>query len=269
MQMADVYRAAHLTIIAAAGNDPHYGLPGVSQSSRGVLFQALSGPIFFSALPALGGHTGITAVGESAWARRAWTFQEGIFSRRRLIFTQRRVIFACESSWGFEGSSELKPKKYVRDDTEDWLPTEERYDHLIRVRSCGRSLSQAMAFLEAYSRRTLSYQEDALNAISGALSTLRKNSVYHIWAVPFCHTGPHLGDSRIPLVDHKYNITLALLEEGRASRPYNDNLELLEDRETTVDHQHSFALLWSHEQPCHRRDGFPSWSPIGWEGEVT
>lgn len=29
--------------------------------------------------------------------------------------------------------------------------------------------------------------------------------------------------------------------------------------------QGSIALLWHHHNPCRRRTGFPSWSPLGWE----
>jgi len=29
------------------------------------------------------------------------------------------------------------------------------------------------------------------------------------------------------------------------------------------------AVLWSHQQPARRRIGFPSWSSIGWEGQIS
>lgn len=91
--MDKIYTNAEVTLIAAAGEGPHYGLPGVSGT-------------FCKAQPALriGDHhivstlrSGTKLVHESKWATRGWTYQEGILSRRRLIFTDEQVFWECNN----------------------------------------------------------------------------------------------------------------------------------------------------------------------------
>ncbi|EXL42446.1 hypothetical protein FOCG_14911 [Fusarium oxysporum f. sp. radicis-lycopersici 26381] len=83
-KMHKIYREADLTIIAAAGDGPDYGLPGISTPR-------VSAP---SVDLRLGAHRLVStgrsaqeAVRNTRWASRAWTFQEGLVSRRKLVFT--------------------------------------------------------------------------------------------------------------------------------------------------------------------------------------
>jgi hypothetical protein len=86
--------------------------------------------------------------------------------------------------------------------------------------------------LTQYTKRDLTYDSDALNAIVGALNTLNngKSGVYHIWGLPFGKI-----DSRI-----------AGSVTGRVH----------------------IGIFWKHSSPRHRRVGFPSWSSLGWKGSV-
>jgi hypothetical protein len=34
--------------------------------------------------------------GSASWFERGWTYQEGVLSRRRLMFTENQVCFQCE-----------------------------------------------------------------------------------------------------------------------------------------------------------------------------
>ncbi|KAM0221261.1 hypothetical protein ACHAQD_005617 [Fusarium lateritium] len=91
-KMHEIYREADLTIIAAAGHGPDYGLPGISASR-------VKAP---SADVRIGFHR-IVSTGKSAqetirskvWASRAWTYQEGLVSGRKLIFTDEQVYLHC------------------------------------------------------------------------------------------------------------------------------------------------------------------------------
>jgi len=76
-----IYMNAELTIIAAAGSDPHYGLPGVGYQKRK--------PQFLTRCARIGNHFLITtadaptaATQRSTWNTRGWTFQEALLSRR-------------------------------------------------------------------------------------------------------------------------------------------------------------------------------------------
>lgn len=86
-QMDLVYQNSELTLIAAAGNDPSYGLPGVRRRHRSLQPRARIGKHFLVSTledPRL-------CIKRSTWMSRGWTYQEGLLSRRRLIFTDQQV----------------------------------------------------------------------------------------------------------------------------------------------------------------------------------
>ncbi|KAF2810897.1 HET-domain-containing protein, partial [Mytilinidion resinicola] len=92
--MNEIYKGAHLTIIAGAGQDSWAGLPGVREGSR-VKRQHLAtveGMIL--------GNKKISAKSHllsSTWKTRGWTLQEMVLSKRVLIFTEDEVVFDCRA----------------------------------------------------------------------------------------------------------------------------------------------------------------------------
>ena len=218
--MGDIYAAAYVTIIAAVGCDPEHGLPGVKPGSRGKIKSLIMDKVRLSILPAL---QNLRDVSKSAWVTRGWTFQEGFLSRRRLIFCTNQVVFVCNSQMYHESeNADFQGEHNAW--RPGWLPSTAHEED---------ALSRAMSCLDTYTRRTLSFEGDSLNAIVGALNTFRTESVYHIWGVPF------LG------AEHQSTATT--------------ETEILTS---------GLALFWSHEWRCTRRRDFPSWSPVGWEGEI-
>lgn len=83
-QMDRIYRNAELTIIAAAGHDESYGLPGVGIQARPrrPIITLDGARVLWSPKDP---HMTIT---QSHSATRGWTFQEAALSRRRLVFTE-------------------------------------------------------------------------------------------------------------------------------------------------------------------------------------
>ncbi|KAH6625173.1 heterokaryon incompatibility protein-domain-containing protein [Boeremia exigua] len=227
-QMGDIYDAADLTIIAAIGHDPNYGLPGVSTRLRAVRFARIDSS-YVTVLP-IGND--VTKITSSAWSTRGWTLQEGILSRRRLILTDRQAVFVCNTNTRFEIEADDR-SPFVQPENTGWLARQEGQDPMLT----------AMMHLETYSTRTLSYDVDALNAILGALNTLRKEGIYHLWGVPYA--GPR-NLSRLVTVFNPCSRTLSC----------------------TTEHGNGVALMWYHTGKARRRHGFPSWSPIGWEGAI-
>ncbi|KAH6679219.1 hypothetical protein B0J14DRAFT_580297 [Halenospora varia] len=96
--MGKIYKGSALTIIAAAGEDPNYGIPEVGNRHRIAQQRAkIGGHILVNTLD-----NAYIQILESKWAKRGWTYQEAILSRRRLIFTGQQVYFECRSMYAYE-----------------------------------------------------------------------------------------------------------------------------------------------------------------------
>jgi len=89
-----IYQNADLTIIAAVGENPTYGLPRVGLRKRK--------PRYLTACSKIGKHFLISteswpneAVEGTKWKTRAWTYQEALLSMKRLAFTEEQMYFEC------------------------------------------------------------------------------------------------------------------------------------------------------------------------------
>lgn len=235
--MGDIYAAASLTLIAATGSDPTHGLPGIFPNARSPIgiHEELDSNLTLTALPCIGGEQDVA---ESIWATRAWTFQEGYLTRRRLIFTDTQYLFVCNSERRYEigniipGGEEMlrwMPRKIQLQNFNSFPrdPEIERYNRRETAR-------MSMRYLEEYTSRRLTFDSDALCAIVGALNVLARNdkyqAYYHLWGVPF------------------------VFESGKVEAM---------SREGNI-----MGLMWVHKNPARRRSEFPSWSPVGWCGKV-
>ncbi|EHK45124.1 hypothetical protein TRIATDRAFT_243270, partial [Trichoderma atroviride IMI 206040] len=90
-QMDSVYEKAELTIIAAAGVDETYGLPGAGSKPRSTQpFARVGGLTVLSTM-----RDAQDSIRSSKWFTRGWTFQEALLTRRRLVFTEEQVYFEC------------------------------------------------------------------------------------------------------------------------------------------------------------------------------
>ncbi|KAF2824033.1 HET-domain-containing protein [Ophiobolus disseminans] len=218
-QMGAIYASADLTIIAASGKTPSKGLPGVSLKRPVSPNYECLGPLTFVRHRT----DGIGEIHNSIWASRGWTFQESYLSRRRLYFTDDQMVFICndfaQPEAGVDGN--LPIERHQLGDFGDSLP--QRSD---LTKHTGQ-LGSAMALLEEYTKRTLSYDSDAVNAIAGALNTL--HPIRQVWGLP-----------------------LAISSQPDATGKKSSRLQI--------------ALHWFHPFPVHRRPSFPSWSPLGWKG---
>lgn len=91
-EMDRVHAGAYATIVASAGSDAAFGLPGVSRSRTSEQLSATASNIaLYSSLPPLQ-IAPITAT----WNKRGWTYQEAFLSRRCPFFTDIQIYFVCE-----------------------------------------------------------------------------------------------------------------------------------------------------------------------------
>jgi heterokaryon incompatibility protein (HET) len=93
--MGYIYGGAQLTVVAGYGNDADAGLPGVSNIHRKRQQHSTQiGNFKLSTMP----RNAFQALLDSSWYSRGWTFQELLFSKRILAFTEEQILFLCIKS---------------------------------------------------------------------------------------------------------------------------------------------------------------------------
>ena len=234
-QMDLIYANAHLTIIAAAGQDPQHGLSGVRGTWRKPqLHLAVSHHSLISTLPGIS-----WAVEDSKWSSRGWTYQEGLLSRRRLIFTKYQTYYECNGMHCAESVAlpldklHVKSRKTFRELTSPGS---------FRLKTPGSKPWEIMAYIAGFNERNLTFSRDALDAIQGVLNAFASGSrsVHHFIGVP------------IPPPE-------AASRNGRSYRHTS----------RTAEECFVVGLSWFHRFPGERRGDFPSWSWAGWYGQLA
>ncbi|KAI1383360.1 HET-domain-containing protein [Hypoxylon trugodes] len=170
-QMGSIYNGVTLTIIAAAGSNPDYGLPGVPKArkrrppSRTILNWTLVG------LP----DEPCQVIRKSVWVTRAWTYQEALLSKRRLFFTDQQTNFECQT-YQFEES-------HAVNDSDVYLGSIQNFSGGGKL---GLFPVDILQYISSYSKRRLTYDDDYLNKFMGILEYLSKAryATFHLQGVP-------------------------------------------------------------------------------------
>ncbi|KAK4168937.1 heterokaryon incompatibility protein-domain-containing protein [Cladorrhinum sp. PSN259] len=242
-----IYMSAWVTIISACGEDSSYGLPGISRPRVKQPQLSMKGTTWVPDYTS-------SYLRQEKWFTRGWTYQEGVFSRRRLIFTDQQVSFECNTVRENETSTFRNPSSPVRLVFDGGLTGQTRKN---------KKTLGLWAHIMKYSRRNLTMKEDILNALTGvfrAHSNLSYLPVYQFWGLPiptalYCHLeiSPEAGD-----------------EDKRTERDRTEKLTGNSCFSNRLDAAFACSLLWvgftESEQKGERRQGFPSWSWAGWEG---
>ena len=196
-QMDKVYAGSVLTIIAAAGYDGAYGLPGVSRQRK--VNQPLHiGQRKLDSIPMFCSDT----LENTAWSTRGWTYQEGLLPTRRLVFTDTQLYFECQERFRMEG--------WIAPEHIFWRRGGERTGFFFEEQDPGLFPSvkgYAMTVLgriEAFTRRSLTYESDVLNAMLGIFASLgHSNGLRHLWGLPYCDSDL-FGSDKTPLnISHR------------------------------------------------------------------
>lgn len=244
-QMDAIYSNSEVTIIALAGEDPAYGLPGVGRRSREPQFHKRIGScVIMSSFED-------SAVRLSHWNRRGWTYQEGLLSRRRLIFTDQQVIFECRGMCCHE-TLDL-PYASMHTTQDERLDSKFHYSQS-RVsafpQGAGATPREIFERIEEYSRKDLSLQSDRLNAFLGILRDYYlQHGVRHLWGSPILHSPPANPRHMLP---------------NSESGPQPENVDVSSQTEDAF----VIGLCWEfiYEGPVRRTrvPSLPSWSWTGW-----
>ncbi|KAI1401712.1 heterokaryon incompatibility protein-domain-containing protein [Hypoxylon fuscum] len=194
--MHKIYHAAEVTIVAAAGGDPQYGLPGISprRPRKPQVEVAFNGHHLLSTGQGLW-----SALQQSKWMTRGWTFQEAFLSRRTLVFTDDQAFFECRHMQCRESISIDYGKLENFDSSYDLF-----WQRMSHVGPCSemKQVREIWMTIAEYLERDLTHDSDALNAMLGILAHFEDefpDGFRHIWGLPvFLQAEKSLGEILSP-----------------------------------------------------------------------
>lgn len=166
--MDPIYSSAILTIAASSGASANAGLPGMSAGPRDFqqYIETIQG-ICLANRPT----KYVTAIDDSIWNTRAWTFQEKAVSPRILYIGTQRCFFTCqhrqdeflESEDPLEnGLGRTKKPRLLKDTNVNLVPTSKSPNALTYHR-----------VVQNYTSRHLTYPSDILNAFKAIETRFR------------------------------------------------------------------------------------------------
>ncbi|KAK3369261.1 heterokaryon incompatibility protein-domain-containing protein [Lasiosphaeria ovina] len=275
-RMGDIYAGSQIAIFAL-GDDSNAGLPGVSSTPRLGQRECRSGRYrFISTMP--DPHESIK---RSKWSTRAWTYQEGLFSTRRLFFTNHQIYFECNAmncAESFKSNLDVihintgqrfrayhRAGQFVCGNSNQYSHLDVRQNKanhrkVDTIRRCQHQILQ-------YTKRELTNKDDVLNAFAAiarfyAKTTAKIASVAGI-AIPFPIANlPHNQQEGL---DH---LSYALAWSHRVDN-FNGDFPR-QFKPASRSGKPGTQLRWTpHDNPKpQRRRGFPSWSWAGWFGQM-
>lgn len=278
-RMGDIYAGSQLAIFAL-GDDSSAGLPGVSSQPRLGQQECRSGAFrFISTMP-----DPHELIKWSKWSTRAWTYQEGLFSTRRLFFTNHQLYFECNAmncaetfksnlniihtNNGQRFRAYYRAGQFVCGNSTpyshlDVRRNEASHRKVDMLRRCQHQITQ-------YTRRELTNKDDVLHAFAAIARFYAKTT-----AMIACLSG-------LPIPFPIANIST--MQEGLDHLTYAlawsheiDNFDKAFPRRyhrKQAPHSSSSTTRWTQSRwtPLNpkpqRRPKFPSWSWAGWFGQV-
>jgi hypothetical protein len=160
--MDTIYSGAAFTIVAASGSDSWAGLPGVRSNTRLAQDKEVVGSLTLStAQPSL-----YSCLQDSSWNTRAWTFQEGILSKRLLIFTKRGTFFKCNTALWWEDTYQELPSYNANVIHKVKTPIT-HIPFWKYVLPSNPDFSSYAELVQDYTCRSMTKDTDSLNAFSG------------------------------------------------------------------------------------------------------
>ena len=236
-QMDQIFSGASATLVAAAGLDADFGLPGVGETPRRPQpFAVIRGQRLVSTMrrPEM-------SILQSKWLTRGWTYQEAVLSTRRLVFTEEQISFECKCMSCCESVVDplILPINQSQENAE--FRSQMRKDYFGSYTGLGQKadqeesanvISQIRDHVKRFTARELSYESDSLHAFLGILNQYRNRSppIHHFWGLPVNYPG---------IVQAPLAFVISLCW------------------------QHPLSL---NREPPRRREGSPSFSWAGWSG---
>ncbi|KNA97211.1 hypothetical protein FOXG_02017 [Fusarium oxysporum f. sp. lycopersici 4287] len=172
-KMGEIYARSALTIIVAAGQGVQDGIPGISMAREEQLSLQTEAGCFTTSLTRPD-----VEVANSKWASRGWTYQEGLLSRRRLVFTPSQIYFQCQTFHCHESISfplQTKPALNL--------------GRVFPDNGAGGRTGDYRNIVSGYVSREFSFPEDRLDAFRGILDKYAQmdNALETVLGLPLFH----------------------------------------------------------------------------------
>lgn len=224
--MDQIYSQAQLTIIAAAPGDGLLGIRGSLRKPQPALM--LGDWAILSTLR----HPQIS-VEMSKWMTRGWTYQEGLISKRRLVFTEDQVFFECN---GMSCTESISFPFNTSKSSSDFTYGDKTRLEAFEFKTPGDKPWDFMKYVAEFYRRELTFHGDALNAMEGIfrIFSQSRRPVYNYLGIPIIPN--HSRDSGDDSPDSAARSAKACFVLG---------------------------LCWKHEEYGTRMSLFPSWTWAG------
>lgn len=244
-RMSSIYLSAFFTVVAAAGEDPERGLPGLREGTRRweqrevVVIPPSSEDEGLSVVNCLKSYTdkyneyysrGQESVDMNKWSHRAWTLQETALSHRRLTFTDEQVFWTCQQGYFCEESwlevPEVRIKHFMSS------------VHKISMPGLGGDETDPWALysqlVDNYTRRDITYDGDIFDAFVAVTQAFeRQVCTDFLWGLPCSH-----------------------LEMG-----------LMWDTDHGIKRRTALSTL--PMTSLNKQVTFPTWSWMGWRGQTS
>ena len=242
-----IYNNSDFTIIAAAGDGPDHGLPGVRPRSLQQAYGKVGKHFFVSTMDDPG-----PIIAKSAWMKRGWTYQEAVLSRRRLVFTDQQVYFECRGMYCYEDLNLPLENLHTKDQQHFKSEFCSASNMSLFPRRLGRTGWEVVERIEEYSRRTLREPKDILDAFKGVMSVLEKSpqQVRHCFGVPILPRPPK--------------------PSGLGYGSTDEAQDIYDSYTWSPSVGFCLGLCWNLPAGTvlNRRTGFPTWSWAGWIGDI-
>ncbi|KAF4977263.1 hypothetical protein FDECE_18375 [Fusarium decemcellulare] len=224
-KMGEIYTRSALTLVVAAGEGVSDGIPGISVPREEQLSLQTEAGFFTTSLIRPD-----TEVANSKWASPSWTYQEGLLSRRRLVFTPSQIYFQCQSLHCHESISyplQTKPALNL--------------GRVFPLRGVGTRTGDFKKQVNGYLSRDFTSSEDRLDAFRGVLDKYAQMDppMDNILGLPLFHA---MDFKNLSSPDRTDRLAVAL---GWRFDPAGD---------TEVS-----------PHPMHLHGSFPSWTWLAWK----
>ncbi|OJJ31226.1 hypothetical protein ASPWEDRAFT_688816 [Aspergillus wentii DTO 134E9] len=155
--MGNIYSGSYVTLVAMAGDDATYGLPGVNERKRSPTWTGQTQGLHLLEVPWY-----YKLLKGSKWQTRGWTCQEAVMSPRLLLLSDQGTFYECR------GQSRFKNEDHGNQQ-QNFKPS--------------YSLCEYTHLIGEFTQRDLSHKSDILYAISGILHS--RYNQQHFYGLPF------------------------------------------------------------------------------------